>query len=663
LDGNEWDAELAAIVKKAWTTMDGDGRNYTIEMIKNAQEHNKAYITSVSGLKQTLVKAMSLPYHTEAKFCENGLVKIYEDDTILVTCTTSYSASKKYYGDTHWCTASDIAGRYDGFQKFVEYTTDENACLVQFVPKADRTKAIQAQFYDDGWSESICDFYDKTKEVEDIVALFDNEKTGHDVIKYKIPYSDLCRETEKAVDNESDYWNSKSKSFFEKQKKAFSDEIANGGYDSLLINAIIEYEGKKAPPSDKFVFTDGNDRWEMSTYEVVGYFDGYAVFNTELMGLSDAQKAFIGRLFDDSDEAAEEYTNYIFTISTEGGKVTKSSRVLSRFKGTAYSNLIINGIAEIKYYSYRYDADYRRLVNLKNGKTILNEVFQAFFYDGKVFFQKNYEEYEDSVWHVLDTATGKYLGKSSGYLENVRKEFSSGKIMSESKSLISELDENNVMEIRTNDIKKMVSECLSLILEKNTPVLYHFLCADSLIHLLKTNRFDLNDCGDGTYYMSTTRNRNSVQGYPYMQSDYSMGGGTYHNPGNEGMLIRLELDGELLSAYGKIQPYDYLYDTGDACDINLGPLNGIQDAMTYKDCPEEMYHQPFSQGEDRLVSRKKSIPNANRIIRKIDMYIDPYKAGDKHWQDVYGKKLTYLIKNYKDKINFYDDRNKFDRQI
>lgn len=219
------------------------------------------------------------------------------------------------------------------------------------------------------------------------------------------------------------------------------------------------------------------------------------------------------------------------------------------------------------------------------------------------------------------------------------------------------------MKILESDIRKMVVECVSLILERNTPVLYHFLCLDSLIHVLVNNRFDLDDCGDGTHYMSTTRNRNSVQGYPYMQSDYSMGGGTYHNPGDEGMLIRLELDGELLRAYGKIQPYDYLYDTGDACDINMGPLNGIQDAMTYKDCPEEMYHQPFSQGEDRLVSRRKSIPNADRIIRRIDFYIDPYKAGDKHWQDMYGKKLTAVIKRYKDRINFYDDRNKFDRQM
>lgn len=104
---------------------------------------------------------------------------------------------------------------------------------------------------------------------------------------------------------------------------------------------------------------------------------------------------------------------------------------------------------------------------------------------------------------------------------------------------------------------------------------------------------------------------------------------------------------------------DFMYVAPTMTPIHKAAL----DAMTYKDCPEEMYHQPFSQGEDRLVSRKKSIPNANRIIRKIDMYIDPYKAGDKHWQDVYGKKLTYLIKNYKDKINFYDDRNKFDRQV
>ena len=110
-----------------------------------------------------------------------------------------------------------------------------------------------------------------------------------------------------------------------------------------------------------------------------------------------------------------------------------------------------------------------------------------------------------------------------------------------------------------SDIRKMVTECVSLLLERNMGTLYHFVCIDSLLHILKNNRFDLNDCGDGTYYMSTTRNRNSQQGYPYMQSDYSMGGGTYHNPGNEGMLIRLELDGELLSTRMKFYPLTFKY--------------------------------------------------------------------------------------------------------
>jgi hypothetical protein len=109
--------------------------------------------------------------------------------------------------------------------------------------------------------------------------------------------------------------------------------------------------------------------------------------------------------------------------------------------------------------------------------------------------------------------------------------------------------------------------------------------------------------------------------------------------------------------------FDYIYDSGDVSDGHGGILNGKQDAMTYFGDDEEMYHQPFSQGEDRLVSKKASIPNADRIIRRIDVYIDPYKAGEEHWQKSHGKELTALIKNYKDKINFYDDRGKFDRQV
>ena len=219
------------------------------------------------------------------------------------------------------------------------------------------------------------------------------------------------------------------------------------------------------------------------------------------------------------------------------------------------------------------------------------------------------------------------------------------------------------MVISENDIRKMAKRCVSLLMERNMGTLYHFTCIDSLLHILKTNRFDLNDCGDGTYYMSTTRNKNSVQGYPYMQSDYSMGGGSYHNPGFAGIICRLELDGELLRAYGKIRPFDYIYDAGDVIDDCGNYLNGKQDAMSYKYDPEEMYHQPFSQGEERLISRKKSIPNADKIINRIDVYIDPYEASQDWWQEANGKDLKYLIKKYGDTIDFYDDRAGFDRQI
>ena len=221
----------------------------------------------------------------------------------------------------------------------------------------------------------------------------------------------------------------------------------------------------------------------------------------------------------------------------------------------------------------------------------------------------------------------------------------------------------NEVAINEGDIRKMVSECISLIVERNMGTLYHFVCIDSLLHILKTNRFDLNDNGEGQYYMSTTRNRNSVQGYPYMQSDYSQGGGSYHNAGFAGIICRLELDGELLRRYGKMGPFDYIYDEGDVPDDNGGYLNGKQDAMTYFGDNEEMYHQPFSQGEERLTSPRKSIPNANRIIWKIDVYIDPYQAADKEWQKYNGKDLKYLIKNYGNKINFYDNRREFDRQV
>lgn len=113
-----------------------------------------------------------------------GLVKIYEDDDYLLTCTTTYEANHHFYGDSSWCTASDRFGRYDGWKFFLRYICDDDdmqshyeeeeitpdwveCVLVQYIDKKNNRK-FQIQIDGDGSANQICDYKDRSRYMEDV---------------------------------------------------------------------------------------------------------------------------------------------------------------------------------------------------------------------------------------------------------------------------------------------------------------------------------------------------------------------------------------------------------------------------------------------------------------------------------------------------------------
>lgn len=196
------------------------------------------------------------------------------------------------------------------------------------------------------------------------------------------------------------------------------------------------------------------------------------------------------------------------------------------------------------------------------------------------------------------------------------------------------------MVINEKELRYIINESVRRVLnERASDVLFHYCALESLLLMLENNCFMLSDSeqeynGDGKYYMSLTRNRNSKQGYPYMQSKYSMGGGTDHNVGSEYMFCRIELDGRAMNTYNnfkvggkqhnfQVKPFDWLYhESGEMWDEGgYDIVNGKQDAMRSNN-DEEMYLQPFSQAEDRLISDKDFIPNFKKYIKQIDFVFD-----------------------------------------
>ena len=133
------------------------------------------------------------------KFAKEGLVVLAKDDKWTITCTTNYLANTHYFGYTKWCTASDRAGRYDGYEMFKRYTDGGDHILIQATSNADKNETYQMEvarpnqqfsnfeYADGSYFEQVCNKEDDsisgTKVVNEIVGdilrnvLDDTEKT------------------------------------------------------------------------------------------------------------------------------------------------------------------------------------------------------------------------------------------------------------------------------------------------------------------------------------------------------------------------------------------------------------------------------------------------------------------------------------------------------
>ena len=172
-----------------------------------------------------------------------------------------------------------------------------------------------------------------------------------------------------------------------------------------------------------------------------------------------------------------------------------------------------------------------------------------------------------------------------------------------------------------------------IITETHVRTLYHFLSPKQLRYIAE-NGFKLSDSEKEwsvspklPYNLCFTRNRNGVQGFPYMTSKYGYGG-TVHNNALDWIIIRLEIDTAMLGRYGKVKPFDYMYhfnkDEGNAMqssreDVAMLATDGYDEMDG-----EDIYTQPYSQAEERLYSNRESIgkDNSLRLIKRIDIYLD-----------------------------------------
>lgn len=228
-------------IGEAWYLSNQDARQLMLSFV----DYPKLKSFDIYKFAEKATNISEKKNHTENGYSSAGYKVLVETDNALVTCTTSYAANKKYYGDSHWCTASDVFGHYNGFNMFGSYVGD--SCLIQFVNKQDREgDTLQAQIDTDGDVCVVCDFNDDEKGFSALAEWIYKNLHGWDYwdLIHSFDLKSLAAETSANYQEETDYWTykiyAKKKLLKEKLKNDYGSGKYKSSTDDLLNRAFAE---------------------------------------------------------------------------------------------------------------------------------------------------------------------------------------------------------------------------------------------------------------------------------------------------------------------------------------------------------------------------------------------------------------------------------------
>jgi len=316
---------LAKEASTLWNKVGEEGRQYLVKSC-NEDVDLKKHLEYFCRLLRQVAQMKS---YSEKQYRGRGLEVLYEDDNLRITCTKSYSASAHFYGKSHWCTASDQFGDYDGFEMFKDYTAgcwNGDGILIQFVMRSkEDTYQIQYQVRDDGsiTEGQCCDWEDNGSESRDISDSLSKYGLDYREIyeKYIVPNAvRLSTETYNTVMEEAIYYNRK--------KMLRLRAIFNGFDEGITCKTADEFARK--------VFANTNDiRLESEDGLYTGWRmrqnDGFTQISIRYNGKNQSEKETLQRYWDDCDGNFEDRygrlpNNYSVYIFDSDGNIFKKWR-------------------------------------------------------------------------------------------------------------------------------------------------------------------------------------------------------------------------------------------------------------------------------------------------------------------------------------------------
>lgn len=242
--------DMLATAGSMWQNSDLEKRQYIVNM---AKEDRDDILASPYSLNDFLIKTEKMKSHTENSFHMRGVETLFENDNLLVTCTKSYTSSCKLYGDSHWCTASDIFGNYNGFEMFESYTIrydneyKERGILVQFVNKENKEKSFQVQYQVNSekknpFPRTICNWRDVEVSERPFIRYIDSYSPGGNSLyaeiynNYIAPnFERLYQETRENVTDEKEYYSRKQRIRLKKLIKSIEKNVASKEFLNMII--------------------------------------------------------------------------------------------------------------------------------------------------------------------------------------------------------------------------------------------------------------------------------------------------------------------------------------------------------------------------------------------------------------------------------------------
>lgn len=371
-----WDDELAQNIAKLWTSGNENAKKYVLDLLPKTPEEKHGI--GLYYIKNLVRKALEAKNHTEEGFSQNGYHILKDGINYLFTCTTSYSASKKHFGMSHWCTASDVGGRYNGFKMFGQYTgaDDEDGCsdgyaiLVQMVNKNDTVDSLQIQLYDDGCFGDICKFDGSRANDEYEAAMRSEGYEPSDLIQViggSEMLNKLINQTQDSYNEEYYYWEKRYNDFIIKRRQKI---MANNGaeYEDSIINALKKLSGREVV---NYNATGENSHPAFEINEVeIRRNSKIRVFNILFKGANTEDKEWLWDAYSNEDyRILNGFNNQAWMVSELN---ENSVNVIAKVKGWVDW---VNGVTgelkcETDYYSV-WDEHGSSLIDIRNGRVLV----------------------------------------------------------------------------------------------------------------------------------------------------------------------------------------------------------------------------------------------------------------------------------------------------